>query len=657
VTARRLPGGARFAAFLEMIPEAIIAVDATGAIVLANASAFELFGYVRGALVDQPLELLIPGAFPGLPSGNGTVDVAASPKLQTPAALLTAHRKNGSEFRAEVLVTSTPVAGRSIGIVAIRDVTARKRAKATFTGVVEAAEDAAVTLDRLGVITSVNPEAEALFGYTSDELIDQSVEVLVPAQGVPGPEERGDRKTTAEPDAELGVLTPLEGRRKDGSEFPVEISLSAIGTEEGPLVSAAIRDAGERAASNREEDRAEIQRGRDLLESRLHQSHRLESLGQLAGGVAHDFNNLLAAILNYVGFVSEEIGAEIEIRPADGRERLNAVLNDVAQIGAAAERAAVLTHQLLSFARREVRVLEVLDVNGIVSEVESLLRRTLGEHVTLATHAAPDLNAVRADRGQIEQILLNLAVNARDAMPNGGTLSVDTENFTVDGDYAALHPVVESGSYVCLRVTDTGAGMDQETLDRAFEPFFSTKPKDKGTGLGLATVYGIVSQTGGLVELQSEVGVGTTVMILIPSDASAVTAADPPGAANRHRAGERVLVVEDEELVLDVATRILTQHGYRVLGARSGAEAMMVIDAHRGPIDLLLTDVVMPGATGKEVAELVSAARPAIRVLYMSGYPESVIASQGVIEQGIRLLSKPFKAADLIEHVRAVLDA
>jgi signal transduction histidine kinase/ActR/RegA family two-component response regulator len=437
----------------------------------------------------------------------------------------------------------------------------------------------------------------------------------------------------------------------------VEISLSALETRDGPLISAAIRDASDRTVTQREEDRAQVQRSRDLLEARLHQSHRLESLGQLAGGVAHDFNNLLAAILNYVAFVSDGIVAELETRPVDARARLAAVLSDVAQIGSAAERAAGLTHQLLSFARREVRNLEVLDINDIVGDVETLLRRTIGEHVTLVTRGAPDLKAVRADRGQIEQILLNLAVNARDAMPNGGTLSVATENFTVDEEFAALHPVVEAGGYVRLRVTDTGAGMDRETLDRAFEPFFSTKTKDKGTGLGLATVYGIVSQTAGLVELNSEVGAGTSVTILLPTVVAPVTEPGPPRHVTVHRAGETILVVEDEEPVLDVASRILTQHGYHVLVARGGEEAFAVLDGHPGSIDLLITDVVMPGITGKEVAERVAEQRPAIRVLYMSGYPESVVASQGVVDQGIRLMSKPFKPSELLDHVRAVLDA
>ena len=641
-----------------MVPDAIVGVDSEGAIVFVNPEAARLFGYRCEVLTNQPLDLLVPRSSRTTLLRQGNIAVG-DPRHGSRAAPihLVARRKDGSKFPGEVLLTSTRMAGRFIIVAAFRDVSARKRENANFRGVLEGADDASVAVDRGGLIALVNEEAEELFGYTSGELIDQPVDVLVPQPRPRPPAQKGSRRAHGKGDVQTDVGMPLEGRRKDGSEFPVEISLSAIETDKGPLVSAAIRDASDRVETRREQGRADVQRERDVLESRLHQSHRLESLGQLAGGVAHDFNNLLAAILNYVGFVSEEVAAELETRPADARVRLTAVLSDVAQIGAAADRAAGLTHQLLAFARREVRNLEVLDINDVVADVESLLRRTIGEHVELITRGARDLKAVRADRGQIEQILLNLAVNARDAMPNGGTLTVATANFTVNNEFAARHPLVEAGSYVRLRVTDTGAGMDGETLERAFEPFFSTKPKDKGTGLGLATVYGIVSQTAGMVELSSDVGAGTSVTILLPSVAAAVTEPDPPRQINRHTAGETVLVVEDEELVLDVASRILTNNGYHVLRARSGAEALTAIVGHAGRVDLLVTDVVMPGSTGKEVAETVSDACPGIRVLFISGYPESVIASQGVIDQGIRLLSKPFKAPDLLAHVRASLDA
>jgi len=658
MTAVDVAVGADLAGFLEVVPDAIIGFGNDGAILFLNSRAASLFGYRQDELVGRRIELLMPVAFRTALSAQRTSAIR-DPLTRHKRAVMepAARRKDGSVFPAEVVLTSTQIAGRFTVTASVRDVSARRRETVKFRCVLEAAEDAAVGVDRGGLIALVNPEAEELFGYTRSELIDHPVDMLVPQPFSDAAAHGRSRHDRHQPNRQLGAGTPLEGRRKDGSEFPVEISLSTIDTDGGPLVSAAIRDASDRIETRREHDRAEVQSERDLLESRLHQSHRLESLGQLAGGVAHDFNNLLATILNYVGFVSEEITKELELRPPDARIRLTAALDDVGQIGAAAERGAGLTHQLLAFARRDVRNPEVLDLNSIVNKVESLLRRTLGEHVEFITHVAGDLKAVRADRGQIEQILLNLAVNARDAMPNVGTLSVDTENFTVDDEYAMRHPAVEAGMYIRLRVTDTGTGMDRETVERAFEPFFSTKPKDKGTGLGLATVYGIVSQSAGMVELHSEIGVGTTVTILLPTVASALTEPEAPRTVSRHSAEETLLIVEDEALVLDVATRILTQHGYRVLAARSGAEALELIDRYHGPIHLLLTDVVMPGTTGKDVAAGVSKVRPEIRVLFMSGYSESVIASQGVIDHGIRLLSKPFKALDLVEHVRAVLDA
>jgi PAS domain S-box-containing protein len=504
----------------------------------------------------------------------------------------------------------------------------------------------------------VNTQAEALFGYERNQLIGRPVELLVPGAALnihsptPNP---GFRDPRTRPDE---AWIALAGRCADGSEFPAEVSLSSMETEEGLMVCAAIRDVTERVEAQHERDRMEAQLERDRLERQLHQSQRLESLGQLAGGVAHDFNNLLAVILNYVSFVDEEITAEIALRPSGESPHLSAVLDDVGQIGAAAERAARLTHQLLAFGRREVIKPEMIDFNAIVGEVEGLLHTTIGEHVTLITRCATDLDQVLADRGQMEQVLLNLAVNARDAMPTGGTLSILTDNVMVGGEDAMRDPRRGAGPHVRLQVADTGTGMDRTTIERAFEPFFSTKAREKGSGLGLATVYGIVSQAGGTVDLVSEVGTGTTVTILLPSMASAVAESDTPRSTpRRSHGGETILVVEDEDLVLDVARRILTRYGYHVLAARSGAEALELISEHRGTIHLLLTDVVMPGMTGKQVAERVAEVRPRIRVLYMSGYPEPVVTSQGVVQGGIHLVSKPFVAADLLDHVRATLDA
>jgi PAS domain S-box-containing protein len=650
-------GKEQFAAFLEAVPGAIISVESEGTIVLVNSQAESLFGYQQDELVGKSFEVLVPGAFRDDPSRQRPHDSHDPASRWVGAVMVLAgRRKDGSEFPAEVSLASSHLDGRPVVSAAIRATTEYKRGDATFRGVVESAEDAVLGVDPGGLIALVNAEAEDLFGYTRAELIDQPVELIIPQTAV-DPSQQGVRHNGNQLNRALGAGTPLAGKRKDGSEFPAEIALASIDTVEGPLVSAAIRDASDRVEVRREQDRAEAQGERDILEAQLHQSHRLESLGQLAGGVAHDFNNLLAAILNYVGFVSEEINNEIAARPDSEHLRLDAVLRDVSQIGAAAQRAAGLTRQLLAFARRDVRKPEIVDIDAIVREVETLLRRTIGEHVELITRGAPDPAPVRADRGQIEQILLNLAVNGRDAMPTGGTLSVETDNVVVDEDYAALHPNLRAGPHTRLRVSDTGIGMDRDTVERAFEPFFSTKPKDKGTGLGLATVYGIVTQTAGVVSLESEAGEGTTVTILLPNVSGVVTAPGAPLVVGRRQGDETILVVEDEDLVLDVATRILTQHGYRVLSATSGAEALELIHRHGGTIHLLLTDVVMPGFTGSQVAEQVSKIRPEIRVLYMSGYPESMITPQGVIDQKVPLVSKPFTAPDLLEHVRAVLDS
>ncbi len=650
--------GALFATFLEAVPDAMIAVVADGSILLVNSQAEALFGYDRDLIVGEPLEMLVPMSVSDHSQLRARYFRDPSRRRMGVGMELSGRRKDGSEFPAEISLAWIDIDGRLIVIAAVRDLTERKRAEAKFRSLLEAAPDAIVGVNLDGLIALVNTQAEALFGYERNQLIGRPVELLVPGAALnihsphPTPSFRDPR---ARPD---GAWIALAGRRADGSEFPAEVSLSSIETEEGLLVCAAIRDVTERVEAQHERDRMEAQLERDRLERQLHQSQRLESLGQLAGGVAHDFNNLLAAILNYCSFVSEEVTAEIELRQPGESGRLRSVLDDVSQIGAAAERAARLTHQLLAFGRREIIAPEIIDFNVVVNEVDALLRTTIGEHVELITHCAADLERVLADRGQMEQVLLNLAVNARDAMPRGGTLIIDTDNFVVDDAYAARDTRLRAGRHVRLRVADTGTGMDRDTIERAFEPFFSTKAKEKGSGLGLATVHGIVNQAGGMVDLESDIGTGTTITILLPSVPSAVVPAETPRSSTRRsNGGETILVVEDEELVLDVARRILTRHGYHVLAARGGTEALDLIQAHRGTIHLLLTDVVMPGLTGKQVAERISELRPRIRVLYMSGYPESVVASQGVIHPGIRLVSKPFVAADLLDRVRAILDA
>jgi len=397
------------------------------------------------------------------------------------------------------------------------------------------------------------------------------------------------------------------------------------------------------------------------LEDQLIEAQRLESLGQLASGVAHDFNNLLAVILNYVSFVSEEITAAVseEITAATGpavARHLESASADLAQIRKAAERAAELTHQLLVFARREVVRPQVLDLDSVVSAVEEMLRRTLGEHIEVVIKPAGDLWPVLADSGQLERVLVNLAVNARDAMPDGGTLTIDTANIT-DADTMAGVPSAPPGRKVRLRVSDTGTGMPADVAQHVFEPFFTTKPQGEGTGLGLATVYGIVSQAGGTIHISSEPGMGTTFSIMLPVTTEAAAVIAEPVPYQRVPRGETVLVVEDEAALREVADRILARGGYSVITAASGPEAIEIARGHPGTIHLLVTDVVMPQMLGKEIAARITAILPGIGVLFMSGYARPALAAQGRLDPGVALLQKPFSEADLLAMAGQVLDS
>ena len=388
-------------------------------------------------------------------------------------------------------------------------------------------------------------------------------------------------------------------------------------------------------------------------QEQLAQAQRLESLGQLAGGVAHDFNNLLAVILNYTAFAAEELAAVTE---SDWAERCESARGDLEQISRAGQRAAGLTRQLLAFARREVVQPRVLDLDTVITAVEEMLRRTLGEHVELVTSLAGDLQPVLADPGQLEQVLVNLAVNARDAMPGGGTLTMDTSNITVDAESIAGGSKAPPGQNVRLRVSDTGTGMPPDVIEHAFEPFFTTKKDGGGTGLGLATVYGILTQADGHIHIYSDPGGGTTFSIMLPATSQAVTPKAAEMAYQRTPRGETVLVVEDEAALREVTRRILARNGYRVITAASGPEALDIARNHPGEIHLLVTDVVMPHMLGKEVAERMRLIKPETEVLYMSGYARPVLASQGRLEPGMALVEKPFSAADLLAKAGQVLN-
>jgi len=393
-------------------------------------------------------------------------------------------------------------------------------------------------------------------------------------------------------------------------------------------------------------DAARAEAALRVLEEQQRQAQKMEAIGRLASGVAHDFNNLLTAILGSTDLLLEELAA-------DHPGRLEAE-----ETRRAALRAADLTRQLLAFSRQQVLAPQVLDINEVVTNVKKMLRRVIGEHVEVRSVQAPDLGAVRADPGQLEQVLLNLAVNARDAMPRGGRVTIETANADLDETYAAQHAAVAPGRYVMFAVSDTGTGMDAATQTRLFEPFFTTKAKGKGTGLGLATVYGIVKQSGGYIWVYSEPGQGTSMKVYLPRvDAPIEPITPPPPPSGSLRGSETILIVEDQEEVRNLTRRLLEARGYRVLVAASGAEALEVAAPSTERIDLLVTDVIMPRMSGREVALLLGPAQPHMKVLFVSGYPDESIVHHGVLDPGVAFLQKPFTAQTLAQKVRAVLDA
>ncbi len=517
-----------------------------------------------------------------------------------------------------------------------------------------------------GVISSWNPAATALYGYSAEEIIGHHRDLLIAPERRAEEEAILDRVLRGEPVEQYHTSRVCKG----GSVVSVSLTISATVDETDPdtVVGAMIvvsrrvgapPDAPDWSPDWSQEDVAErsvqADAAQDARAAQSQQAQRMEVLGQLAGGVAHDFNNLLAVILSYSDFVSEELASTTDPAP-DWDQWRGAVQSDVGQIRRAVERATELTRQLLAFARREVVRPRVLNLNDGVAEIEELLRRTVGADMELATSLQENLWPVLADPGQLEQVLVNLAINARDAMPGGGRLRIDTANITVDADLVAGGSSAKPGRYVRLRVSDTGTGMSSEVIEHAFEPFFTTKADGSGTGLGLATVYGIVTQGEGTIGIQSILGAGTTFTIMFPVTEGPRVLAEEDVAYKRRTQGETILVVEDEEALRDVTERIFTRDGYRVITAANGPEAIALAESHEGEIQLLVTDVVMPKMLGKEVAERIRQIRPGIRVLYMSGYAQPVLASQGRLDPGVALVDKPFSAAVLLAKAGQVLN-
>jgi nitrogen-specific signal transduction histidine kinase len=381
------------------------------------------------------------------------------------------------------------------------------------------------------------------------------------------------------------------------------------------------------------------------LQEQLRQSQKMEAVGKLAGGIAHDFNNLLTIIKGYSQLPL------IELKEGDLLKR------NFVEIQKASDRATELIRQLLAFSRRQILEMKVLDLNMIIRDLEKMLNRVIGEDIELITFLAEDLGNVKIDKGQMEQVIMNIAVNAREAMPSGGKLTIETANVELDEEYARNHADVTPGHYVMLSVSDTGVGMTQEVKEHVFEPFFTTKETGKGTGLGLSTVYGIIKQSEGNIWVYSEPGKGTTFKIYLPRvDEPPEKIVEKVKSLDLPRGSETVLVVEDDEEVRKLAVQVLKNQGYKVLEASQGVEAFLICDEHKGSIHLLLADVVMPKMSGRELADRVAELRPGIKVLYMSGYTDNAIVHHGVLEKGVNYIQKPFTVEGLAWKVREVLN-
>jgi two-component system cell cycle sensor histidine kinase/response regulator CckA len=625
---------ARQHAVFETALDGLIMMDHEGRVAEFNPAAEQIFQYSRGEVLGKPMaDLIIPPALReshrrGLARYNATGQATILGRRIEISAM----RKDGSEFPAELSISRINREGPPFFTGEVRDLTEQKRiqkemlkSEERFRKLFDANTIGIVIADLSGNTLEANDAYLGMLGLTREELIEGKV----PWAELTPPEYSGRDQVAVEALQRTGIAPPWEKElfRKDGTRVPILIGMAMLEATETSCI-AYIVDLSERRR----------------LEGQFRQAQKMEAVGQLAGGVAHDFNNLLTVILGY----TDLLAAKLDPRSPHS-EDLNAIRS-------AGERAATLTRQLLAFSRRQVLERKVLDLNALTLHTESMLRRLIGEDIHLVTVLDPALRPVFADAGQLEQVIMNLAVNARDAMPRGGKLTIETANVELDDAYARVHGPVKPGSYVMIAVSDTGVGMNADTLAHIFEPFFTTKERGKGTGLGLATVYGIVKQSGGYIWVYSEVGKGTTFKTYLPL-AEGGAAAEPvrPTESPALFGSETVLLVEDEESVRALSRSILKSYGYTVLEAGSGKDGLNVARRYTLPIHLLVTDVVMPEMGGSELASRLEDIRPGLPVLYMSGYTDDAVFRHGFLEKGRVFLQKPFTPESLARKVREAL--
>ncbi|MDD5761361.1 MAG: PAS domain S-box protein [bacterium] len=626
----------RFRSIVDTASDGIlIARMSTRKFVEANIAICEMLGYTREELLRIGVENIHPA--PDLPHVIAEFNRQSRGEKRISESL-PVMRKDGSVFYADISANPIEFGGEQYQVGIFRDTTERKLAENAlreseerYHELFENANDVIYTHDLAGNFTSINKAAEQVTGYTLDEALKINIFSVL----APGSADVVRRMISRKVTGGGQTRYELEIVCKNGCRVPLEVSTRIIYRSGEPVgVQGIARDITERRQAEEEKRK---------LEQQLQQAMKMEAVGRLAGGVAHDFNNLLTVINGYSELLIQRLGENSPMR------------KDVEEILHAGNQAGALTRQLLVFSRKQVLQPKVIDLNMVVSKTGKMLRRLIGENIKFRTILAEGLGRVNADEGQAEQILLNLAINARDAMPGGGELTIETANVVLDETFTKDHPSLIPGPHVLLSVGDTGSGIPDEVRRHIFEPFFTTKEQGKGTGLGLATVYGIVQQSQGHLDFYTEAGKGTTFRIYLPrveEDNEAlptVPVEAPPGS-------ETVLVVEDETSVREIVDRVLSAKGYRVLTASDGSEGLRMAGEYNGPIDLLLTDLVMPGMGGRQLATRLAAGRPGVKVLFMSGYTEDAISHEGVLEAGLSFIQKPFTSDALLRKVREILD-